>query len=42
MMKIVEKLLEHDNSLKKCIKEKSYKTRATAKENAPDIRIETN
>ena len=40
MMKISEQLLEHDDSLKKCIKEKIFKIRATAKDYAPAIIIE--
>ena len=41
MMKIVEKLLEHDDSLNKCIKEKNFNTRARAREHMLGKRFET-
>jgi len=36
MMRIVEQLLAHNYLLNKHIKEKSFKIRATAKENVPE------
>ena len=41
MMKIVEKLLAHNDLLNKHVKEKIFKIRATAKEQVSAKRIET-
>ena len=41
MMKIAEQLLEHNDLLKKCVKQKRLKIRATAKECETATRIET-
>ena len=41
MMKIVEKLLAHDELLNKCIKEENFKIRAKATECVPEKRTVT-